>query len=139
MANIEEFEVTIPSTTVEGQKVQKRIIDLLEGSNFPPRCIFGVQLALEEAIVNAIKHGNRWDTSKQVRVVCKMSPQRIVIEISDEGPGFDPERVPDPTDAEHLECPGGRGIMLMRSYMSRVEYNQTGNTVVMEKERSNSG
>ena len=135
MANIEEFEVTIPSTTVEGQKVQKRIIDLLEGSNFPPRCIFGVQLALEEAIVNAIKHGNRMDPTKSVRIRCRLCEEKVRVVIEDEGGGFSPELVPDPTTDENLEKPGGRGIMLMRAFLTLVEYNEVGNRVTLEKTR----
>jgi serine/threonine-protein kinase RsbW len=61
--------------------------------------------------------------------------EEAIVEIADEGSGFNPEQVPDPTDPENLECPSGRGIMLMRSYMNRVEYNAAGNKVVMEKHR----
>jgi serine/threonine-protein kinase RsbW len=130
------IEKVIPSQRGAGRQIIDEVLARLQHHQWGSHDVFSVQLALEEAIVNAIRHGNRMDASKQVHVVCKMSPQRIFIEITDEGPGFDPEQVPDPTDDEHLECPGGRGIMLMRSYMSRVEYNETGNTVVMEKERT---
>ena len=64
-----------------------------------------------------------------------MSPERLWIQIRDEGAGFNPEEVPDPTDPDHLEIPSGRGIMLMRAFMTRVEYNDLGNCVVMEKQR----
>jgi serine/threonine-protein kinase RsbW len=98
--------------------------------------VFCVQLAMEEALVNAIKHGNREDATKQVRVHCALSAERIRIEISDEGPGFDPTAVPDPTDDSRLEVPCGRGLLLMRSFMSLVEFNAAGNCVVMEKHRA---
>ncbi len=136
MAKIEEFEVSISSTTAEGQQVQKRIIDLLEQSNFPSRFIFGVQLALEEAIVNAIKHGNRMDPAKLVRINCRLCEEKVRVVIEDEGAGFKPELVPDPTTDENLEKPGGRGIMLMRAFLSFVEYNEIGNRVTLEKWRS---
>jgi serine/threonine-protein kinase RsbW len=61
--------------------------------------------------------------------------EKIWIKISDQGAGFDPEAVPDCTDDEHICSPNGRGIMLMRNYMSRVEYNKKGNVVEMEKLR----
>ena len=98
--------------------------------------IFSVRLALEEAIVNAIKHGNRLDANKHVHVLCKVSAELMWAQITDQGPGFDPEEVPDCTDDENLDRPSGRGIMLMRCYMSRVEYNDAGNIVVMEKRRT---
>jgi serine/threonine-protein kinase RsbW len=97
--------------------------------------VFGVHLAMEEALVNAIRHGNRLDPGKQVQFACRMTPDLVRIEITDEGDGFDPSSIPDPTDPEHIEAPSGRGLMLMRSFMSRVEYNDVGNRVVMEKER----
>jgi serine/threonine-protein kinase RsbW len=74
-----------------------------------------------------------------VHIACKLSPQRIWFEITDEGPGFDPADVPDPTNDDNLDYPSGRGIMLMRSFMCRVEYNASGNCVVMEKHRSRAG
>ena len=136
MANTEEFEVTIPSTTADGQKVQERIIKLLEDLDFPPRGIFGVRLALEEAIVNAIKHGNRMDPQKNVRIRCRVCEEKVRIVIEDEGTGFRPDQVPDPTSDENLEKPCGRGIMLMRAFLTLVEYNEVGNRVILEKHRN---
>jgi serine/threonine-protein kinase RsbW len=98
--------------------------------------IFGIHLAAEEALVNAIRHGNRSDRSKQVHVVCKLGPKRVLLEIADEGPGFNPAQVPDCTAEENMLRPSGRGILLMRNYMSRVEYIDGGNRVVLEKHRS---
>jgi serine/threonine-protein kinase RsbW len=69
-------------------------------------------------------------------VICKSTPEKIWIKVSDEGPGFDPDAVPDCTDEEHIDSPNGRGIMLMRNFMSHVEYNECGNVVTMEKLRS---
>src|SRR5690349_10617068 len=120
MAWIEEFEVRIPSSTTEGQKVQERIIQLLEEIAFPPRGIFGVRLALEEALVNAIKHGNGMDPEKQIIVSCQISDEKVRIVIEDEGSGFRVDDVPDPTEDENLEKPGGRGIMLMRAFLTVV-------------------
>lgn len=136
MSVIEEFEVEIPSDTAAGQEVQARILKMLEDHNFPPRDVFGVRLALEEALVNAIKHGNRMDANKVVRVGCQVFNEKVRVEIEDQGEGFRPDEVPDPTADENLERPCGRGIMLMRSFMSLIEYNETGNCVVLEKERN---
>ena len=135
---IEEFQVTIPSDTLEGQAVQERIIQRLEDLEFPPRDVFGVRLALEEAIVNAIKHGNGMDPAKSVRIDCRICDEKVRIEIEDEGTGFQPEDVPDPTVTENLEKPCGRGIMLMKAFMSLIEYNEAGNRVILEKCRDHS-
>ena len=136
MAWIEEFEIRIPSSTTEGQKVQERIITRLEEIGFPARGIFGVRLALEEALVNAIKHGNGLDPNKEVFVTCQISNDKVRVVIEDQGPGFRLQDVPDPTEDENLEKPGGRGIMLMRAFLSVVEYNERGNRVVLEKHRN---
>ena len=98
--------------------------------------IFGVHLAAEEAITNAIVHGNKLDPAKRVHVVCEVSPQRVRIEIHDQGDGFNPAAVPDCTAADRLEVSSGRGVMLMKSFMTRIEYNAKGNGVVLEKVRT---
>ncbi len=136
MSWIDEFDVRIPSSTTEGQKVQERIIKRLEEIGFPTRGIFGVRLALEEALVNAIKHGNGLDPNKEVFVLCQISQEMVRVVIEDQGAGFRLQDVPDPTDDENLEKPGGRGIMLMRAFLSVVEYNERGNRVVLEKHRN---
>ena len=115
--------------------VQERIVQLLEQRNYPMRDVFGVRLALEEALVNAIKHGNRMDPNKTVRIKCQVLEDKVRITIEDEGEGFNASEVPDPTMDENLEKPGGRGIMLMRSFMTLIEYNEKGNRLVMEKVR----
>ncbi len=131
----EEFNVTIPSDTVEGQAVQERIVKLLEDLDYAPRDVFGVRLAVEEALVNAIKHGNGMDPNKSVHIDCRADAAQIRIEVEDEGDGFQLCEVPDPTSDENLEKPCGRGIMLMRAFMSLVEYNNVGNRVVLVKHR----
>jgi len=135
----EEFEVFIPSETSAGQMVQERIVTLLNAMRYHERDVFGVRLALEEALVNAIKHGNQMDPSKKVRITCRVDTQKVRVEIEDQGEGFQPEEVPDPTADENLERPCGRGIMLMRAFMSLIEYNTTGNCVTLEKIRTPPG
>ncbi len=123
----------IPSKAGAGQRVLQEILDHLQSLHWHQRDLFGVHLALEEALVNAIKHGNQSDPQKNVRIACRMSPRRVRIQVTDEGPGFDPASIPDPTDQAHLESPCGRGIMLMKSFMSRIEFSEAGNSVVLEK------
>jgi serine/threonine-protein kinase RsbW len=117
-------------------QVVEPLLARLNADQWPDRDVFGVHLAIEEALVNAIKHGNQEDASKRVHVYFRVNDQSVQIEIADEGPGFDPTAVPDPTTADHVDMPNGRGIMLMRSFMSHVHYNPAGNRVVMEKSRT---
>lgn len=133
MAHIEQFEVWIPNDTEEGRQIQERIASLLEQHNWPMRDVFGMRLAMEEALVNAIKHGNRMDSSKQVFISCRFETNEISVIIEDQGEGFDLTQVPDPTDEDNLEKPGGRGIMLIRSFVTSVEYNDRGNRLTLTK------
>jgi serine/threonine-protein kinase RsbW len=113
-----------------------RLLDALAPFTYPERDLFAIRLALEEAIVNAVRHGHRNDPSKTVRVRYQVSEQQLTVEIQDEGPGFDPEGVPDPLAPGNLERPGGRGVFLMRHYMTWVSYNERGNVVTMCRRRS---
>jgi serine/threonine-protein kinase RsbW len=96
---------------------------------------FAVRLALEEALVNAMKHGNRLDPGRSVRLAYRVTDECVEIRVADEGNGFTVAGVPDPTRDENLQRPCGRGIMLMRSYMDAVEYSPAGNEVRMVKYR----
>lgn len=129
-------EQTIPSETASGREVVDGLLEALNKHEWEENDVFGVHLAVEEALVNAIKHGNQLDANKMVKVICKVCRDRTWIEIEDEGEGFDPDDVPDPTDEANLEIPSGRGLMLMRSYMSDVSFNDIGNRVIMEKHRT---
>jgi len=130
-------ERTVPSKSGASRRVIVDVINKLRANGWSREEIFGVHLALEEGLMNAIKHGNGSDASKRVFLRCNLSPERIWIEIRDEGTGFNPAVLPDPTVAENLETATGRGVMLMRAYMSRVEFNACGNCVTMEKQRGN--
>lgn len=103
------------------------------------RDYFAIEMALEESLSNAIRHGNRSDESKRVLVECKANPERFWLRVTDEGSGFKPQTVPDCTADENLKCPGGRGLALIQAYMTRVEYNPRGNCVTMEKTRATPG
>ena len=111
------------------------LLEQLGVYGWSPSDIFAIHLAAEEAIVNAIVHGNKLDPTKTVRVACIVSPNLARIEVTDEGAGFDPGSVPDCRLEERLEAPGGRGVMLMRTFMTRIEYSGRGNRVLMEKQR----
>ncbi|WP_437186237.1 ATP-binding protein [Planctomicrobium sp. SH668] len=137
MAKSFDFEIVFPSETNRGYEVQEKILNLLEEYHYTPKDHFSVKLALEEALINAIKHGNGLDPEKQVIVRYSVDEIEARIEIQDEGEGFNLDDVPDPTEDDNLERPSGRGVMLMRAFMTSVTYNETGNLVTMVKARTN--
>jgi serine/threonine-protein kinase RsbW len=97
---------------------------------YPGGDVFGVRVALEEAIVNGLRHGNANDPAKGVRVRCYVGPEVMLAEVEDEGPGFDPARL------EKLAHFTGRGLVLMRQYLSWVQFSGRGNHVTLCKRRS---
>lgn len=130
--------VVIPSDPAEARRVQDEIEQLVRDTcHCSDKEVFSIRLALEEALVNAIKHGNQMDRGKKVGVSYRVLPERFDVLIIDEGPGFDPGDVPDPTTPENLERPCGRGVMLMRHYMTEVTYSERGNCVRMCMHRRN--
>jgi len=130
-----QTDQVIPNDTAVGRGILEELLHHLEAAHWGRHDIFGVHLAVDEALVNAVLHGNALDKAKHIRFRCWLSPQKLRVEITDESPGFDPASLPDPTDSVHLECPRGRGVLLMRAFMSHVEFHDRGNHVVLEKER----
>lgn len=123
------IEVESKSSAVVG--VCKEILAKLEEYNFDKDDIFAVHLTFEEAFLNAVKHGNKNDPTKKVKIDYSVTPEKVEITITDEGDGFEPESVDDPRFGNGLYEPGGRGLLLMNSYMDTVKYNEQGNSVYM--------
>jgi serine/threonine-protein kinase RsbW len=90
-------------------------------------------IALDEAFVNAVKHGNKSDPSKLVRITAELTPQEASFTVEDEGEGFDIKQIPDPCDPANLFRTSGRGVLLIYNIMDEVEYNAQGNRVKMVK------
>lgn len=128
-------EIAVPNDLRSAKEPEHRILRELTRCRYDVDTLFGIKLALEEAITNAIKHGNRNDASKRITIRYHVGRDRTVIMVRDEGCGFSPASVPDPTADENLERPNGRGLMLMHSYMNKVRFNERGNEVWMLKER----
>jgi serine/threonine-protein kinase RsbW len=82
-----------------------------------------MSVAVRESVVNAMKHGNRGNERKRVKVSFVIRPRVLEVSVLDEGPGFDPRRIPDPVADENLLKADGRGIFFMRSFMDVVEYS----------------
>jgi len=119
-----------------------------------------VGIALEESLLNAVYHGNLGVSSelkkvnerafhqkaaerrfeapycnRRVRVMARLTPDKAIFTIADEGPGFDVSKIPDPTDPANLDRPSGRGLLLIRAFMDEVTYNAAGNRVTLVKKR----
>jgi serine/threonine-protein kinase RsbW len=93
--------------------------------------------AVREAVANAIQHGNSMDPDKHVRVECCLAGDEVVIQVRDQGNGFDPNQVPDPLDPDNLMRPNGRGIFFMKKFMDDIQYSfeSDGGTVVTMRKR----
>lgn len=107
------------------------LVTEMEELGYPKKDLFAVRLAVEEALVNAVKHGNRGDPKKEARLRYYVNADLVVLEIEDEGSGFDPAGVPDPLAPENLERPCGRGLFLIRKYMTWMQHNESGNRITM--------
>ena len=124
--------LVLKSQREEADQAIADILANIEASeSFENTSIFAIRLALEEALTNAIHHGNNDDASKSIIVDYFVDHDRVMIEVEDEGPGFNPEAVPDPTQEENIAIPSGRGLMLMHAYMTNVDFNETGNRIRM--------
>jgi serine/threonine-protein kinase RsbW len=117
----------------EAKKAEDLVMSEVHRRAYDESAAFAIRLALEEGLNNAIKHGNCGNPEKVVELCYDVDDRRVAIAIADEGSGFDPAAVPDPTSDENLEKPCGRGIMLMRAYMDEVRFNRVGNQVRMIK------
>lgn len=136
MQQLQGFRSSLPSTTESMRNVQEQIAQLLAQLEYPARDCFSVRLALEEALANAVKHGNGRDESKRFRVRCQVNSERVEIEVCDEGTGFAFDQVPSPTDEDRMLQANGRGLALMERFMDRVEFRGNGSSVLMQKSRT---
>ena len=127
------LKFVLNSELVAPREPQKLIMDQVDAAKFDPHAVFAIKLSLEEALINAIKHGNKLNPSKKVYVEARVTPKLVEITIEDEGAGFDRSKIPDPTREENLELCSGRGILLIESYMDEVEYTKGGRRLRMVK------
>jgi serine/threonine-protein kinase RsbW len=128
------FYEAIPSTLAALEDVVERLVTLARDVKCDHRHLERVELALREALANAIIHGNRQDPGKKVVVRCFCQPDRgMLLVVEDEGSGFDPAKVPNPTQAECLLETHGRGLFLMRRLVDRVRISRSGRRVTLVK------
>lgn len=119
--------------------VCNQILSTLEQSSYSQDDVFAVHLAVEEAFLNAVKHGNKMDANKKVQVEYVVDRNKVEISLTDEGEGFDPQGVPDPRVGRNLYKPEGRGLLLINSYMDEVRFSGRGNSVHMVRYRERPG
>ena len=116
----------------ENIAVIERLIDeIRDGQSFQEECYGDVLIAMTEGVNNAIVHGNRLDATKLVFVEYELRESDLYFKITDQGPGFDFEHVPDPTAPENLEKPNGRGVFLMRQLSDECTFSDDGRVVEM--------
>lgn len=119
--------------------VQEKLLAQVRERGYDESAQFAIRLAVEEALVNAVRHGEPARRDEPVRVLYEVTEESVKVRIIDPGPGFDPKKVPDPTSDDRLDLPTGRGILLMRAFMTHVVFNEKGNEVTLIYERSKPG
>jgi len=128
-----KISVEAPSEIRSIRKISSEILKSLSPYDVDKDRLFDIRLCTEEALRNAIVHGNKADKDLHIKVRYWIETGKIAIEIEDEGAGFDPAAVADPTENSNIMKGSGRGIYLIRKLMDRVDYNKKGNTIRMEK------
>ena len=130
----ELLDLTIPADCEAIPKIVDTVSEVLERREVPEQKRLEIGLALQEALANAIVHGCGNDTSKEVH--CRLqtdSHRHILITVSDPGPGFRPDLVPNPNNPENLYADHGRGVYLIRQLMDEVHFEHSGNEIRMWK------
>ena len=121
----------IPSDLAGMRTVQSPVMEGVAAHGFDDDATHAIRLALEEGLINAIKHGNKLNPKKRVTVDATITDKFAEITIKDEGNGFARADVPDPLHEDNLEKPSGRGLLLIESYMTEVSYSDSGRCVKM--------
>lgn len=131
------FTMTIPADPAAIPIVTDGVVAVLEEQHWSEEDVMAVQLALQEAVANAIRHGCHGDVSKHVQcsVTCDESGE-VVIVVRDPGSGFDPAAVADPLDHANILKPSGRGIFLINELMDQVQFADGGREVLMRKKKA---
>lgn len=130
-----KYDQRIASDPNNCSKVIELLLDQLAAANWANKDSFGIHMAMEEAIMNAICHGNQRQEEKLVHVVIELSEKAFYAKITDQGSGFNLEDVPDPTEDENIEKTSGRGVKLIQHFVDEVKYNEVGNSVELKKRK----
>ena len=126
-----EFRETILSSRDAIDRVLEKCLEGLVACGHDETATFAIRLAMEETLANAMNHGNGGDSSKSIIVEFELAPGFFRAAIEDQGPGFNPDSVPDPTAEENLTIASGRGLTLMKAFMTEVIVVPPGNRIEM--------
>lgn len=132
-SKVRKTVIKIPSEIKYIKKISFKILESLEAYKLDNSIIFDIRLCVEEAVRNAIVHGNHCDKRKSARVVYWIKEGSLNMEVEDEGGGFDYKNLPDPTTNENLMKGSGRGVYLIKHLMDKIEFSETGNKLRMTK------
>ena len=138
MTTIETTQLSLPSRIDAVDAAAAAVTEFISRSGIGEDAAFRIDMAVREAVTNAVLHGNRQEEGKAVELTLKSSPDAIEISVHDQGQGFNPEEVPDPTKEENLLKSSGRGIFFMRNFMDEVDWSirpNGGTTVRLVKRR----
>ena len=129
------MKMVISSKMSAGVNLVEEIVGQVGARGYSDGVCFAIRLSLDEALANAIRHGNSNDPAKNITIEYTLTDEVFRVTVCDQGTGFDPNSLPDPRLDENLNRPCGRGVMLMRVYMTEVQYNEQGNCVTMVKRK----
>ena len=118
-------EIKLPSRIESVEEAATKTDEFARERGFGDEVIFAIDLAIRESVANAVKHGNKFDESKEVEVKLEDSDKGFEITVRDFGKGFSIDEIPDPTNPENLLKTNGRGILFMRSFMDEVEWSNS--------------
>ena len=129
-------EYTFPSDMGTAHNLIEEVMGVVRAGQWNDKDIFAIELILEEALTNAVKHGNHSDPSKNVRFDCKLSRGKFYARVEDEGEGFNPDGIADPRDPANQMAASGRGVLLVKHFSTSVKWSGRGNVIEFEKDRS---
>jgi serine/threonine-protein kinase RsbW len=133
---VETTELKLSSRIEAVAEAAAAVTGIVRRLSIDENAAFGIDMAVREAVTNAVLHGNKSDETKFVEVIVTSSSVALEIKVHDQGPGFNPEMVPDPTKDENILKTSGRGIFFMRTFMDQVDWvirPEGGTTVRMLK------
>jgi serine/threonine-protein kinase RsbW len=132
MVLAENQKLLIPSKSENIVLVEKLVDDVCDLFDIKEEIYGHLLVALTEAVNNALQHGNKANPNKNIEITFKVKNDTLHFSIKDEGPGFNPDLLPDPTDPENIEKPTGRGIFLMKHLADKVSFEENATRVLLE-------
>lgn len=132
MSDTDTKKMTLSSNFDEVERVEPFVRELQEWIGFSDDQYGNIMLSINEAVTNAIIHGNEQDPSKKVYVKARLEDKTLTVTVKDEGKGFDPANLPNPLDKENLLKEGGRGVYLIKQYSDEVKFSKEGTRITIQ-------